>query len=153
VAAQWWETILGILAGLVAVYAVLLMGLWFYARSHPETVGMRDALRLLPDVLRVLRRLAADPSVPRGARIKLLLLLGYLVLPLDLVPDFLPLIGYADDVIIMALVLRSVIRSAGPGSLRRHWPGTPAGLAVIERLAGLPAPTTRNAGKEQTDPA
>jgi uncharacterized membrane protein YkvA (DUF1232 family) len=100
---------------------------------------MGDALRLLPDVLRVLRRLAADTSVSRGVRIKLFLLLGYLAFPIDLVPDFLPLIGYADDVIIMALVLRSVIRSAGPDSLRRHWPGSPAGLAVVERLAGLPA--------------
>lgn len=153
---QWWQTALGILAGLVGVYAVLLLGLWAYARSHPETVGMRDALRLLPDVLRVLRRLAADPAVSRGARIKLSLLLGYLLLPLDLVPDFLPLIGYADDVIVMALVLRSVIRSAGPESLRRHWPGTPAGLAVIERLAGLSAPIAGNAGgagKESTDAA
>jgi len=153
---QWWHAALGILAGLVAVYAVLLLGLWVYARSHPETVGMREALRLLPDVLRVLRRLAADPAVSRGARIKLFLLLGYLLLPLDLVPDFLPLIGYADDVIVMALVLRSVIRSAGPESLRRHWPGTPAGLAVIERLAGLPAPIAGNAGgagKESADAA
>jgi uncharacterized membrane protein YkvA (DUF1232 family) len=139
---QWWETVAGIVAGLAVVYAILLLGLWFYARSHPETVGMRDALRLLPDMLRVLRRLAADPSVSRSARVKLYLLLGYLVLPLDLVPDFLPLIGYADDVIIMALVMRSVVRSVGPEALRRHWPGTPAGLAVVERLAGLPAPTT-----------
>jgi uncharacterized membrane protein YkvA (DUF1232 family) len=112
---QWWEIILGVLAGLAAVYAVLLLGLWAYAKAHPETVGMRDALRLLPDVLRVLRRLAADQAVPIGVRIKLFLLLGYLLLPLDLVPDFLPLIGYADDVVIIALVLRSVIRSAGPG--------------------------------------
>lgn len=89
---------------------------------------MRDALRLLPDVLRVLRRLAADPSVSRSARIKLYLLLGYLVLPLDLVPDVLPLIGYADDVIIMALVLRSVVRSAGPDALRRHCPAPRPGL-------------------------
>lgn len=138
--AHWWEIAAGVLAGLVAVYAVLLLALWAYARRNPETVGMRDALRLLPDVLRVLRRLAADKSVARGVRIKLFLLLGYLAFPIDLVPDFLPLIGYADDVIIMALVLRSVIRSAGPDSLRRHWPGTPAGLAVVERLAGLPAP-------------
>lgn len=137
--AQWWEIAAGVLAGLVAVYAILLLALWAYARRNPETVGMRDALRLLPDVLRVLRRLAADKSVARGVRIKLFLLLGYLAFPIDLVPDFLPLIGYADDVIIMALVLRSVIRSAGPDSLRRHWPGTPAGLAVVERLAGLPA--------------
>lgn len=149
-ATPWWEIALGVLVGLVAVYAVLLLGLWAYARRHPETVGMRDALRLLPDLLRVLRRLASDKSVSRGVRIKLFLLLGYLAFPLDLVPDFLPLIGYADDVIIMALVLRSVIRSAGPDSLRRHWPGTVAGLAVIERLAGLPAPTG-DAATKNTD--
>ncbi|MHC6222086.1 YkvA family protein [Arthrobacter sp. MMS24-S77] len=148
---EWWEVAVGILAGLFAVYVVLLLGLWAYARTHPETVGMRDALRLLPDVLRVLKRLAADPTVSRGARIKLFLLLGYLVLPIDLVPDFLPLIGYADDVIIMALVLRSVIRSAGPDSLRRHWPGTPAGLAVIERLVGMPTPTSGNSREGDTD--
>lgn len=148
---EWWEVALGILAGLIAVYVVLLLGLWAYARTHPETVGMREALRMLPDVLRVLRRLAADPTVSRGARIKLFLLLAYLVSPIDLVPDFLPLIGYADDVIIMALVLRSAIRSAGPDSLRRHWPGTPAGLAVLERLAGLPAQTSGNPRKEDTD--
>ena len=141
---EWWEAVLGIVVGLVAVYAILLAGLWFYAASHPDTVDMRDALRLLPDVLRVLKRLAADRSVSRAARVKLYLLLGYLVLPVDLVPDFLPVIGYADDVIIMALVLRSVVRSAGPDALRRHWPGTPAGLAVVERLAGLPAPAAEN---------
>lgn len=141
---EWWEAALGIAAGLVAVYVILLAGLWFYARAHPDTVGMRDALRLLPDVLRVLRRLAADRSVSRAARVKLYLLLGYLVLPVDLVPDFLPVIGYADDVIIMALVLRSVVRSAGADALRWHWPGTPAGLAVVERLAGLPAQAPGN---------
>ncbi len=150
---EWWEIALGALAGLIAVYIVLLLGLWAYARRNPETVGMRDALRLLPDVLRVLRRLAADQSVSRGVRIKLFLLLGYLVFPVDLVPDFLPLIGYADDVIIVALVLRSVVRSAGPDSLRRHWPGAPAGLAVIERLAGIPSPTTGKPGKDNTDAA
>ena len=134
---NWWEILLGILAGLVGVYVILLLGLWAYARRHPETVGMKDALRLLPDLLRVLRRMAADRTVPASVRVKLGLLLAYLLLPLDLVPDFLPVIGYADDVIIVALVLRSALRSAGPEPLRRHWPGNPAGLAVIERLAGL----------------
>ena len=150
---QWWEMALGVVAGLVAVYAALLLGLWAYARSHPETVVMRHALRLLPDLLRVLRRLAADKAVPRGVRIKLALLLGYLLFPLDLVPDFLPVIGYADDVIIIALVLRSAIRSAGPGPLRQHWPGTPAGLIVIERLAGLPSTTTGSTGQDSNDTA
>jgi len=134
---DWWETLLGLLVGLITVYIVLLIGLWIYARRHPETVGLRDALRLLPDLLRVIRRLTSDRTVPRGVRVKLGLLLAYLLCPLDLVPDFLPVIGYADDVIIVAAVLRSVIRSAGPEPLRRHWPGTPAGLLIIERLAGL----------------
>lgn len=134
---EWWPTLAGILLGLVAVYLVLLLGLWMYARRHPETVGMKDALRLLPDLLRVIRRLASDKSVSPVVRVKLILLLAYLLSPLDLVPDFLPVIGYADDVVIVALVLRSVILSAGAEALRRHWPGTPAGLLVIERLAGV----------------
>lgn len=134
---EWWETLLAILAGVAAVYVVWLAGLWVYARRHPETVGMKDALRLLPDLLRVIRRLTVDKTVSHGVRVKLILLLAYLLTPLDFVPDFLPVIGYADDVIIVALVLRSVIRSAGPEPLRRHWPGTPAGLLIIERLAGI----------------
>lgn len=134
---EWWETLLAILVGLAAVYVVLLAGLWVYARRHPETAGMKDALRLLPDLLRVIRRLTADKTVSPGVQVKLILLLAYLLSPLDVVPDFIPVIGYADDVIIVALVLRSVIRSAGPEPLRRHWPGTPAGLLIIERLAGI----------------
>jgi uncharacterized membrane protein YkvA (DUF1232 family) len=139
----WWQSGLGVLAGVVAglllVYALLLVLLWWYARAHPETVTLRDALRLLPDLLRLIRRLIADPTVPRGVRVRLGLLLVYLLLPIDLVPDFLPVIGYADDAIIVAVVLRSTIRHAGEESLRRHWPGSPEGLRLVERLAGLPS--------------
>jgi len=70
--------------------------------------------------------------------VRLVLLLGYLASPVDLVPDFIPVIGYADDAVIVALVLRSVTRRAGPEALARHWPGSPEGLALIGRLAGLP---------------
>ncbi len=68
-----------------------------------------------------------------------LLLLGYLALPLDLVPDVLPVIGWADDVIAVVLVLRSVARRAGPEALERHWPGTPEGLAAVRAACGLTA--------------
>lgn len=135
---MWWQTLLGILAGLVLVYVGLLVLLWQYARRHPDTVRMRDALRLLPDLLRLLRRLAADKSLPTGVRVRLTLLLVYLASPIDLIPDFVPVIGYADDAIVVALVLRSVTRRAGPDALDRHWPGTPDGLHLIKRLAGLP---------------
>jgi uncharacterized membrane protein YkvA (DUF1232 family) len=134
---EWWEILVPVVAAVALLYAVLLSSLWLYARRNPDTVGMTEALRLLPDLLRVLRRLIADSTVNPAVRIKLVLLLAYLLSPLDLVPDFVPVIGYADDVVIVAVVLRSVIRSAGPEPLRRHWPGTASGLLVIERLAGL----------------
>lgn len=139
---MWWQTAIGILAGLLLIYVTLVLLLWRYARHHPNTITGRDALRLLPDLLRLLRRLAADPSVPAGVRIRLVLLLAYLASPIDLIPDFLPVIGYADDAIIVALVLRSVTKTAGPHALQRHWPGTPDGLRVIQQLAGLPAADT-----------
>ena len=130
-----WENVAGIVAGLLLAYAVLLVLLWIYARRHPETVTMKYALRLLPDLLRLVRRLAADRTLPAGVRVRLVLLLGYLLLPIDLVPDFIPVIGYADDAVIVALVLRSVLKRAGPGVLERHWPGSPAGLEIILRAA------------------
>ena len=130
----------GIVGGVLLVYAILLFLLWGYARRHPETVAMKDALRLLPDLLRLLRRLLADKSLGAGVRIRLALLLVYLLSPIDIVPDFVPVLGYADDVIIVALVLRSVIARAGEDAVRRHWPGTPDGLQLILRLAGLGTP-------------
>jgi uncharacterized membrane protein YkvA (DUF1232 family) len=135
---MWWQTVVAIVAGVLLVYLVLLALLWSYARRHSDTVSMRDALRMLPDLLRLIRRLAGDTTVPTGVRIRLVLLLIYLASPIDLVPDFLPVIGYADDAIIVAIVLRSVVRRAGPDALDRHWPGTTAGLATLRRLAGLP---------------
>ena len=132
-----WGVLLGVLAGLVLVYAVLLALLWRYARAHPDTVGLRDALRLLPDLLRLLRRLLGDRTLPAGVRIRVALLVAYLAMPFDLVPDIVPVIGYADDAVVVALVLRSVVRRAGVEALRRHWPGTPQGLDVVLSLAGV----------------
>lgn len=130
-----WETVVGLVAGVLLAYAALLLMLWIYARRHPETVTMKDALRLLPELLRLIRRLAADRSVAWGVRVRLGLLLAYLLSPIDLVPDFIPVIGYADDAVIVALVLRSVLKRAGRPALERHWSGSPAGLEVILRAA------------------
>ncbi|MHA7295120.1 YkvA family protein [Arthrobacter sp. HLT1-21] len=132
----WWQSALVVIGGLVALYAVLLILLWCYARKHPDTLTMKDALRLLPDLLRLLRSLAADKSQPAGVRAGVVLLLVYLLMPIDVVPDFLPIIGYADDVIIVALMLRFIIRRAGPDPLVKHWPGNAGGLQVVMRLGG-----------------
>jgi uncharacterized membrane protein YkvA (DUF1232 family) len=133
----WWELLLGIAAGLLMLWLALLAVLWRASRGQ-DPVRLRDALRLLPDVLRLLRRLVRDPAVPRGARVRLALLLGYLLMPIDIVPDFIPVLGYADDALVAVLALRSILRAAGPDALTRHWPGTPDGLAALQRLAGLP---------------
>ena len=133
------RTLLGIAAGLVVVWLVVILAFYVAGRRAGEPTRLRDGVRLLPDVVRLVRRLAADPSLPRGLRWRLGLLLAYLVLPIDLVPDFIPVAGYADDILLVAWVLRSVVRSAGPEALERHWPGTPEGLRVVSRLAGVAA--------------
>ena len=132
----WAWSLVGVLAGLLLLWALLIAVLW---ASKPDEVRLRELLRLLPDVLRLVRRLAADGSLPRGVRVRLWLLLAYLALPIDLVPDFIPVLGYADDAIAVALVLRSVVRRAGTEAVTRQWPGTPDGLAALRRLARLPA--------------
>ena len=120
-------------AGLVLLW-LLLLGALLVAK--PRGTGLKDALRLLPDLLRLLPRLARDRSLPGGVRVRLWLLLGYLALPIDLVPDVIPVLGYADDAILVALVLRTVVRRAGVPALERHWPGTPDGLAALLSLSG-----------------
>ena len=134
VGATGWSVVASVGGGLVLLWVVLVAALWL---ARPDDLRMRDALRLLPDLVRLLRRLAVDASVPRGVRVRLWLLLAYLASPIDVVPDFLPVIGYADDAILVALVLRSVTRHAGPEAVERHWPGTPEGLAAVRAMTGL----------------
>jgi uncharacterized membrane protein YkvA (DUF1232 family) len=130
-----WVGFVVIIAGSVLnIWLIMLALLW---RAKPDNVTLRDAVRLVPDVLRLLKRLTADPSLPRGVRLRVVLVLGYLAMPIDLVPDFIPVLGYADDVVVVAIVLRSVVRAAGPEPLDRHWPGTPEGLRVVRELCGI----------------
>ena len=123
-----------VLIGLALTYLGLLAAL---LAVGPKGNLVGEAVRLLPDLLRLQRRLAADSTVPRAARVRLWLLLAYLAIPFDVVPDFVPVLGYADDAIIATLVLRSVVRRAGAPAVRRHWPGTDDGLAAVSRLTGL----------------
>ncbi len=126
----------GVVAGILLLWFVLVLALLWLGRRHGDPSRLGDVLRLVPDVIRLLRRLAADPTLPRGVRVRLALLVGYLLLPIDLIPDFIPVIGYADDALIVVWALRSVTRSVGPDALDRHWPGNPEGLAALKLLAG-----------------
>ena len=126
----WHWLLLGLVA-MLAVYAALLVGLALAGRR----VDARALATIIPDCLMLLRALLRDPRVPRRRKLLLAALLAYLAMPIDLVPDFIPIAGQLDDAIVVALVLRAVLRSAGPELLCEHWRGPQRSLDVLLRLA------------------
>jgi len=120
-----------IILSLVAVWVALIVVLWLI---RPRDVSAREVVRLVPDILRLVRDLIADGSVPRGVRGALVFLLVWLINPIDLIPEFVPVLGPLDDVIVAVVVLRYVRRRLGDAELRRRWRGTPEGWTLVERL-------------------
>lgn len=137
---EWLLVVIGILGGLFILWASLVVFLWVQQRRAGNEINWRDIARLAPDTVRLIKRLATDRDVPKGTRAWLIALMVYLVLPIDLIPDFIPVIGYADDAIIVAVALRYAVRHAGIPALERNWPGTSAGLESLLTLAGLRRP-------------
>ena len=145
--AWYWQTLIGVAAALVLTWVALLIALLI---AKPDGPLLSEAIRLLPDLLRLLRRLAADSGLPRGVRVPLALLMVYMTIPIDLIPDFIPVLGYADDAIIVVVVLRGTVRRAGLDAVRAHSPGSDDGFTALCRLAGLrPHPP---AGDPSPDP-
>jgi uncharacterized membrane protein YkvA (DUF1232 family) len=132
----WWAWVLVVVG---AAYFALLVALWSTGRRG-KVVALA---RLVPDSVGLVRGLIGDPRVPRRWRWALVALLGYLVLPFDLVPDFLPVVGQVDDAVLVVVVLRGVLRAAGPGVVAEHWVGSQSVLAILTRVA---APRSRRAG-------
>lgn len=123
----------GIALGLLAVWAVLVALLWIF---RPRDARLGELVRVVPDLLRLVRDLIADRSVPLGARLALVGLLIWLLSPIDLIPEFIPVLGPLDDVIVAVLVLRYVGRKVGLEGLRRRWPGTPDGFTLLSGILG-----------------
>ena len=121
----------GLILGLVAAWLLLLVVLWLI---RPRDVGALEIVRLIPDLLRLTRDLLLDRTAPRGVRISLVILLGWLISPIDLIPEFIPVLGPLDDVIVAVVVLRYVRRRLGPDEMRARWRGSPEGWALVERL-------------------
>ncbi|MEA2458830.1 MAG: hypothetical protein QOC95_1802 [Thermoleophilaceae bacterium] len=122
----------------IAVAAIVLYALFVLALM---LTGRRTQARavagFVPDCAVLFKRLAADPRLQRRHKVAVVLLTGYLVMPLDLVPDFIPVAGQLDDAVLVALVLRWVLRGGGEELVRAHWPGPVSSLAVLLRMAGL----------------
>jgi uncharacterized membrane protein YkvA (DUF1232 family) len=128
-----WGLVGGIALGLLAVWTFLVALLWIF---RPRDVRLGDLVRVVPDLLRLVRGLVVDSSVPLGARFALVGLLIWLVNPIDLIPEFIPVLGPLDDVIVAVLVLRYVARKVGLEELRRRWPGTSEGFALLIGILG-----------------
>jgi uncharacterized membrane protein YkvA (DUF1232 family) len=120
---EWWQVVLSVAIGLVLIWLTLVLVLWSEQRKHPGRASLVDLLRLAPDVVRLLKRLATDRDVPIGVRIWLGVLLVFLISPVDLIPDFIPVLGYAVDALVVAIALRFATRGAGSDAITKHWPG------------------------------
>ena len=127
----WWWLAVAAGAVVVAWTTLVLFLLRIGRRSEARAVA-----GFVPDCLVLVRRLLADPGVSRRRKLLLLGLLAYLAFPFDLVPDFIPVAGQLDDVMMVAFVLRSFLRSGGEQVVRRHWPGPDESLGLVLRVAG-----------------
>lgn len=120
------------LGALLVVWGAALLVLFFAGRRTQA----RALAGFIPDCIVLVGRLLHDPRVPRRRKLLLAATVGYLSLPFDLVPDFIPVVGQLDDAIIVALVLRSLLRDGDQQLLREHWPGPESSLELILRLIG-----------------
>lgn len=128
-----WRTLVGIGLGILAVWLILIALLWVF---RPRDARLSELVRIIPDVVRLVRDLLGDRSVPMGAKIALVGLFVYLLNPIDLIPEFIPILGPLDDVVVAVLVLRHVRRNVGLEELRRRWPGTAQGFALLVGILG-----------------
>lgn len=120
-------------------FAVIAL-LWLALVALLLVLGRREEARALatfiPDCIVLVSRLLADDRVPPRRKLLLAALVGYLALPFDLIPDFIPIAGQLDDVVVVALVLRRFLRSGGEPLVREHWPGPERSLRHVLRAAG-----------------
>jgi uncharacterized membrane protein YkvA (DUF1232 family) len=144
-----WGLLGGVALGLIAVWAILVGLLWV---SRPRDVPVGELVRIVPDLLRLVRGLVADSTVSLGARIALAGLLVWLLSPIDLIPEFIPVLGPLDDVIVAVIVLRYVRRKVGLAELERRWPGTPESFVLLNGILGLGV-SDRSATDEGDQPA
>lgn len=118
---------------LVVLWAALVLLLWLL---RPRDVGARELLRVVPDLIRLLRSIIGDGGAPLDVRVVLVGLIIWILSPIDLIPEFIPVVGPLDDVVVAVLALRYARRRMGIDDLRSRWPGTPEGFELISRVIG-----------------
>ncbi len=126
------KVLLLVLAIFLGLYVVFVAGLFVAGkRTHARAIG-----GFIPDCIILFKRLLQDSRTPKRYRFKLILLIGYLALPIDLIPDFIPVAGQLDDAIIVTLVLRRIVKSVDVEVVKELWAGPTSSLNIILKLTG-----------------
>jgi uncharacterized membrane protein YkvA (DUF1232 family) len=128
-----WALFLGL--AVLIVYGIFVAGLVLAGRS----ADARAVAGFIPDCIVLFRRLLGDSRMPRRYRAIVVAMLGYLALPFDVIPDFIPVAGQFDDAVVVVLTLRAILRGGGLEMIEEHWPGPRSSLSLILRLADRPA--------------
>jgi uncharacterized membrane protein YkvA (DUF1232 family) len=128
------NALIGIVIGLIALWVALLV---VFFLQRPKDVAVRELIAVVPDVLRLLRSLVRDGSVPADVRLVLVGLICWILSPIDLIPEFIPVLGPLDDVVVAVVAMRYVRRRVGIEDLRGRWQGTPDGFALLSRVIGV----------------
>jgi uncharacterized membrane protein YkvA (DUF1232 family) len=128
-----WALFLGL--AVVLVYAIFVGGLVLAGRR----ADARAVAGFVPDCIVLFQRLLGDSRMPRRYRVIVVGLLGYLALPFDVIPDFIPVAGQLDDAVVVVLALRAILRGGGLEMIEEHWPGPRSSLSLILRFAGRAA--------------
>jgi uncharacterized membrane protein YkvA (DUF1232 family) len=125
--------LIAIIVSLVALWAALIALLWLL---RPRDVAARELVRVVPDLLRLLRSIITDGGAPLDVRIVLVGLVAWIISPIDLIPEFIPVLGPLDDVVVAILALRYTRRRMGAAALRDRWSGSDDGYALVSRVIG-----------------
>ena len=141
------SAIVAILVALVLVWAAFLVIFW---ALRPKGVSVRELVGLIPDILRLLRSLIVDGRAPLDVRLVVVGLVAWIVSPIDLIPEFIPVLGPLDDAVVAALILRHLVRTAGREVVAEHWRGDPAMLTWLLRLFES-EPTVRTRRRDRND--
>jgi uncharacterized membrane protein YkvA (DUF1232 family) len=127
------DVVVGIVIAGVALWAAVLL---IFIALRPKDIPARALLGVVPDTVRLIRSVVADRSAPADVRIVLVGLLAWILSPIDLIPEFIPVLGPLDDVIVAVVAMRYARRRLGVEDLRRRWTGTPEGFALLLRVIG-----------------
>ncbi len=124
-------TVVGIVVALVVLWAIVLALLWV---MRPKGLSVRELVGVIPDVARLVRSVIGDGSAPLDVRLVLIGLLAWIISPIDLIPEFIPVLGPLDDVVVAVVAMRYLRRRLGTDDLRRRWVGTDNGFEVLLRV-------------------